>query len=267
MKTRLALVLIWLATTTAIAGNQVVTIQIMSRPAASLVEAVRPVLGQGASVSAFHDKLIVTGNPSQIAAARAVVAEIDRPARRLIIEVREANELVESNRSLGYGVDSGNARLGRVAPGSRGQLSYHSAQTRGRGDSRQTIQALDGRPAMIRAGQSVPIYQTHQQIVGNTVVQGFNMHYRDTGSGFMALPRVHGDQVTVEIHQRNDRPSGNGRFDTQGASTVLRGRLGQWLTLGSTGGQQGREGDRLGRHITTQRERDSHLQLRVLTVD
>ncbi len=267
MKTRLALVLLWLVATSAIAGNQVVTIQIMSQPAASLVEVVRPVLGQGANVSAFHDKLIVSGNPAQIAAARAVIAEIDRPARRLIIEVRQANHLVESNRSAGYGLNTGSLRLGQVPPGSEGQLSYHSAQTRGRGDSLQRVQALDGRPAMIRAGQSVPVFRTHQQIVGNTVVQGFDMRYRDTGSGFMALPRVHGDQVTVEIYQRNDRPSANGRFNTQRASTVLRGGLGQWLTLGSTGGQQGRQGDRLGRHITTQRERDSHLQLRVLSVD
>lgn len=247
--------------------DQVVVIKIMSRPAASLVDAVRPLLGSDGSVSAFHDQLIVKGTQQQITAVRSLVRDIDRPARRLIIEVRQAGNLSQSARSFGYGVNTDNVRLGRVPPGSDAQIYYQDIQTRGRDDSMQRVQALDGRPALIRAGQSVPIYQTRQDIVGRHIYQGFDVQYRDSMSGFFALPRVHGEQVTVEIYQQHERPAENGRFNIQQASTVLTGTIGQWMTLGSIGGQDSDNRDQLGRHLQTTRAQDRRLEIRVIAVD
>jgi len=251
-------------------NSEVVTIQIMSRPAASMVDAVRPMLGQDGSVSAFHDKLIVKGTPDEIAAVRAMVMEIDRPARRLIIEVRQAGRLSQSSRSLGYGVSTDDVQIGRVTP--RGndadaQLRYQSIQTRGRGDSLQRVQALDGRPALIRAGQSVPVYQGQQYVSPWGISQGYEVQYRDATSGFYALPRVHGDQVTVEVYQHNDRLSGSDRFNIQEASSMLRGNLGQWMTLGSVGGDMGDNRNQIGLNVQTRRTQDMELELRVLPVD
>jgi type II secretory pathway component GspD/PulD (secretin) len=259
--------LLLISTAVSAQATETAVIQIMSRPAASLIDPVRPLLGRDGGVSAFHDRLIVRGTPAEIAAVRALLADLDRPARRLLIEVRNAGQSSLSTQSLGYGVNTGDVRFGRVPPGERGQISYQQLQTRGRGDSLQRVQALDGRPALIRAGQSVPVYQAHQQVIGNTIVQGYNMQYRDTSSGFIALPRVHGDQVTVEIYQQDQRPMANGRFANQQASTMLRGRLGQWLTLGSIGAADSDAGDHLGRHVTTRRAQDRRLELRVLAVD
>ena len=247
--------------------REVVTIQIMSRPAATLIDGVRSLLGQDSGVSAFHDKLIVNATPRELTAVKALLAELDRPARRLIIEVRDGGNTTMATRSLGYGVNTGDVRIGRTPPGSRGNIDYRDIQTRGSADSLQRVQALDGQPALIRSGQSVPIYQVHQGVVGGTVVQGFDVRYRDSLSGFFALPRVHGDQVTVEIYQQSDRPVGNGYFNIQQASTVLSGGLGQWLTLGSIGGNHGREGDQFGRHAQTRRSQDRLLELRVIAVD
>ena len=97
--------------------REVATIQIMSRPAAAMIDSVRPLLGKGSGVSAFHDKLIVNAYPQEIAAVRSMLAQIDRPARRLIIEVRDAGNTTLSTRSFGYGVDTGHVRLGRTPPG------------------------------------------------------------------------------------------------------------------------------------------------------
>lgn len=266
---KLSLLIVLFTLSLSISAQQAATVvQIQSRPAASLIEAVRPVLGKTGGVSAFHDKLILRGTAAQIEAAKAVIADLDRPARRLIIEVNLTSHIDHNSRRFGYGVRTDNVQLGRVPPpGSRAQLGYQQIQTQGQGDALQRVQALDGQPALIMAGQSVPVYQTHQQVIGNTLVQGFNMSYRDANQGFVALPRVHGDQVTVEIYQQNDRPAYNGRFNTQAASTVLRGNLGEWLTLGSVGGSTGGTDNRIGGQITTRRMEDRQLQLRVLPVD
>jgi len=252
------------------ANSEVATIRIMSRPAASMVDTVRPMLGQDGSVSAFHDKLIVKGTPDEIAAVRAMLMEIDRPARRLIIEVRQAGKLSQSSRSLGYGVSTGDVQIGRVTPPGNdadAQLRYQSIQTRGRGDSLQRVQALDGRPALIRAGQSVPVYQAQQYVGPWGVSQGYEVEYRDATSGFYALPRVHGEQVTIEIYQHNDRLSGSDRFNIQQASSMLRGNLGQWMTLGSVGGDSRDSRNQIGLNVQTHRARDTEIELRVLPVD
>ena len=65
---------------------------------------------------------------------------------------------------------------------------------RGRNDSLHRVQVLDGRPALIRVGQSVPVYQVHQQIYGNDIVQGIRCPVSGYREGFVALPRVHGDR-------------------------------------------------------------------------
>lgn len=249
------------------AHSEVATIQIMSRPAASMVDAVRPMLGQDGSVSAFHDKLIVKGTAKEIAAVRAMMSELDRPARRLIIEVRQAGQLSQSSRDLGYGVSTGDVKIGRVPPGQDANIRYQDIRTRGQGDSLQRVQALDGRPALIRAGQSVPIYQTQQTVGPWGVSQGYEVQYRDATSGFYALPRVHGDQVTIEIYQQSERPADSGRFNIQQASSMLRGNLGQWMTLGSVGGESGDKRNQIGRHYQTHRAQDMQLDLRVLPVD
>ncbi len=259
--------LLLLAVISMAAHGESAVIQIRSQPAAALVDTIRPLVGPNGSVSAYHDKLVVSGTPQQIATVRTTLQQLDRPPRRLIIEVRQSGNLSSSRRDIGYGVNTDNVRLGRVPPGSKAQITYQEAQTRGRDDSLQRVQALDGRPTLIRAGQSVPVYSAHQQVIGNSVVQGFNMQYRDTGSGFYAVPRVHGDHVTVEIFQQHGRAAPGGQFINQEASTVLQGAIGQWLMLGAIGGDDSNDRNEFGRHVQTHRSQDRSLELRVIPVD
>lgn len=111
----LAVLLLLLLSMMAVAEPlEVATIRIMGQPAAALVETVRPLLGRDGSVSAYQDKLIVRGSAAQIDQVRSLISDIDRPPRRLLIEVRQAGSQSISTRGIGYAVDTGNVRLGRV---------------------------------------------------------------------------------------------------------------------------------------------------------
>ncbi|MCB1775103.1 MAG: hypothetical protein KDI88_15920 [Gammaproteobacteria bacterium] len=267
MRSAFLLLLCLLAGIAAAQSQRVETFVVRSQPAAALVEVVRPMLGDGAAVSAFRDRLIVNGSADDLARVRQLLADLDRPPRRLLIEVRQGGSLSLSSSGIGYGVDTGNVEIGSTAPGNRAEVRVGVAETRGRNDSLQRVQALDGRAAFIRSGEDVPVYQGYQGVYGGRVVQGFQMQYRNTGSGFYALPRVHGDRVTVEIHQQHERPLSNNRFATQQASTVLDGAIGQWLTLGSVSGSDSDRRNAIGGHYQTRREQDRVIELRVLTVD
>lgn len=242
-------------------------VQIMSRPAASLVGAIRPTLNEGGSVSAFHDKLILRGTAAELAAAKALIAELDRPAQRLLIEVRQASRLDLESRRFGYGVRTDDVRIGDVPRDADARIGYQHLHTRGQADATYRVRALDGRPALIMSGRAVPVYQGYQQFIGNSVYQGFNVAYRNADSGFVALPRVHGDEVTVEIYQQDVRPQFSNEFSQQQASTVLQGRIGDWLTLGSIGDSGGDTDNEIGLHASTRRSEDRELLLRVLKVD
>lgn len=267
IKRFLAALLICLGGLASAGDSQVVVIPVMNQPAAALVETLRPLLGQHGSVSAHHDRLIVRGSREEIAAVRSLLGEIDRPARRLIIEVRQGGGLAQSTQGFGYGVRTDELRLGRVPPRSDAGIAYQDLRTRARDDSLHRVQALDGRPALIRAGQSVPVYEAYQDVYGRGLVQGYQVRYRDLSSGFYALPRVHGNQVTVEIHQQQQGAVPGGRFNTQQAATVLRGTVGQWLTLGSIGGEDSDSHNEPGWHAQTRRSQDRQLELRVIPVD
>lgn len=249
------------------APPRVEVIEVRSQPAADLLDSIQPLLGQHSSVSAYHDKLIVKGTPDEIAAVRSLLASLDRPPRRLIIEVRQGGGQSVSTQGLGYGVNTGSLQIGRAPPQPGAALSLQDARTRSDGDSLQRVQALDGRPALIRTGQSVPVYQGQPRWYGHRVAPGYRVDYRDVSTGFYALPRVHGNQVTIEVYQQRQRSADRGRFDNQQASSMLRGRLGEWLTLGSIGGEDAASGNRIGLHAQTQRRQDTLIELRVVALD
>lgn len=251
----------------AAAEMRVETFLIKSRPAVALVETVRPLLGADASVSAYHDRLIVRGTPGDMQTVRELLRDLDRPLRRLVIEVRRGGSVALSTEGIGYGVDTGEVRLGRVPPGGGAGVQVFSAETRGRNDSLQRVRVLDGQPALIRTGRSTPVYEGYRGIYGNRVVQGFSVQYRDTATGFYAVPRVHGRQVTVEIYQQQEHLAPGQTVDRQQASTTLSGALGQWLTLGSVGDSRDDSGGGIGQHYQTRRAQDMQLELRVLSVD
>jgi len=77
----------------------------------------------------------------------------------------------------------------------------------------QRVQVLEGGRAFISAGRSTPVYD------GGS--------FRETSSGFEAIPRLAGDGVLVEIAQRHDALARQ-----QALSTTVRGRLGEWLEIG-----------------------------------
>ncbi len=266
MRPLLVITIMTLATIAVADSNRVQVLQIQSRPAVDLVEVVRPLLGEHGSVTAYHDKLIVNGSSQEIARVRALLKDLDRPARRLIIEVRLNGEKSLSSQGLEYGLDSGNVRIGKPPAHADASIGFEGARTRSNDSGLQRIQALEGRAALIRTGQSIPIHRRGGGYGYHTGPR-YEIGYRELASGFYALPRVHGNQVTVEIYQQSEHPAGDGRFDHQQASSVLRGDLGSWLSMGSIGSADRIDDRRTGRQVTTERRQDRSIELRVIALE
>jgi len=97
-----------------------------------------------------------------------------------------------------------------------------------------SIRALEGTEAYISIGQSVPFTSGTVTTGRYPPVVQQSTSFRDVTSGFYATARVSGDLVTLEISSRQQayRPRDE-TIDIKGATSVVTGRLGEWMELGA----------------------------------
>lgn len=181
-------------------------IPLRHRTADQVLPALRPLMEPGATLTGQGTQLIVRTSAANLAELRRALDELDRPLRRLQISVRFDDALDSAAR----GVETS----GRVTNrGSSVDVRAQDRQSAATERVDQRVQVLEGGRAFVSTGRSAPIYD--------------GAGFRETSSGFEAIPRLAGDGVLVEIAQRRDTPARQ-----QAMSTTVSGRLGQWLDIG-----------------------------------
>nr|WP_306441351.1 hypothetical protein [Methyloversatilis sp. XJ19-13] len=230
-------------------------IPLKHRTTDQVLPALQPLVGEDAALSGANNRIFIRADAATRLAVRQAIEAIDTPLRSLMISVRHDND--DSIRREGAAV-SGDVRAGGVSVGAAdgGEGSREGgAVIEGRsGDSRvatrvwstrgnsadrlsQRVQVVEGGSAFIQVGSSIPVPFT--QIIagprGGAISQG--TEYRDIGSGFYALPRVNGDQVTLDISPQKESLSETqyGEIRTARLVSTVRGRLGEWMELGGSG--------------------------------
>ncbi len=258
----------------AAADYPVEIIDLKGRPAKDIVPLVKPFAGPDGTVVGKDNKLIVRAAPDRMREIRKILAEIDRPLRRLMISVRRGYPQERTGQRFAYGTNletGDNERRARVRTGQpvpRSGVSIHASgmkyHTRRQQDVTQKVQTLEGSPAFIKTGRSVPIHNYSSGRWG----RGSNTYYRDAVTGFYVIPRLNGEQVTLAIHQQaetpsHDYPQHDMQFKFQEAQTVVRGRLGEWITIAGVDSSAERD-QRDGRvRASTLSKQDQTLQVLV----
>ena len=236
------------------AEEKIEVITLNYRSAEQILPLLLPLVGKDGAVTGLQNRLVIRASAKTLAQIKRVVASLDTRPRRLMISVRQnATRDAVAQESRVYGsLDSTRGRVAipdsvgdngvRVEIGNRrNQVGAKINSTRDIENSAdvQNVQVLEGNAAFIRVGQSVP-YPSRTVVrgrQGTTVVE--DTQFQEVSSGFYVLPRVSGSQVTLEINPQRNTLGSQGAVNVQQASTVLSGRLGEWIELGGVG-QQGR---------------------------
>lgn len=245
-----------------------------------ILPALRPLVGDDAALSGMNNRIFIRADAATRTAVKQAIEAMDTPLRSLMISVRQDND--DSSEREGAAV-SGEMRSGsvsaRLPDGGRGDNG--GAQIDGRsGDSRigarvwstrgnsadrlsQRVQVVEGGTAFIQVGSSIPI-PFSQVIVGTggaAVTQG--TEYRDVGSGFYAQPRLNGNQVTLDISPQKESLSDTQYGQIRGARlvTTVRGRVGEWIELGSSGTRE--QGTQRGTTRYSTRDAQEQRSIRV----
>jgi hypothetical protein len=246
------------------------------RTVEQVLPVIQPMLAKGGTASGLQGQLVVRTTPGNLEEIRRILASIDAVPRRLLITVRQDADAGYSERGVGVsgrvGTDYARVTVPGGPAGSGGGVTVREGDDRLRArvvDSSsadsdrntQTVQVMEGSPAFIRVGRSVPVQQQPQPLVrtfpgGRTVVEQTvgGVEYRDATSGFYALPRVAGDRVTLDISAQREALSGEvtGGFNVQRAVTTVSGRLGEWIeVVGTSQTASGQQSVILGRTAAT----------------
>ncbi len=220
------------------------------RNAAELVEILRPLIPAPGSINSFRNQLIIKTSEDNLAEIRAVLNKLDQAPENLLISVRFSDDaeirrdLAEANiriRSSNLSLSRGRNPSGRGlraeiggADARTGIRIQRSATTR-TGNEVHALRVLEGQQAFIRTGQSVPLADEQVSVSGYGVTILRGIRFEEFGSGFYVLPRLNGDQVSLEISTQRRRLNGRSNAinsaRVQETATTLSGRLGRWMEI------------------------------------
>src|SRR5471030_791900 len=175
------------------------------RTSADLLPVAQDFLGKDGKASAYQNQLIVNAEPAKIKELRDFLGQLDTPARRLLISV-DTSENNDQN-SQDYSVNG------------QSQTRIINYGTASRDGGIQQVQTVEGTPALIQVGQSVPLTTaiSTNQTQGNGSNQNQNPNqqpltqiqsqYRNVTQGFYVTASVTGDIVHLSISTNRDRIS------------------------------------------------------------
>ncbi len=187
----------------------------------------------GGAISGMNNTLFLRASKENQAEILKLVEALDTPLRRLMIQVRQEGE---SNSEAGGADVAGRVILGGGAPAVQGSAGLYQRERNSRRTASQQVQTLEGERASIMSGQSLVLPMRQLIITPAGVVVAQNIVQYDLGTGFVAVPRLNGDQVTLEISPFDDTAGRlPGSVNVQRLVTTVSGRLGEWMALGGSG--------------------------------
>jgi type II secretory pathway component GspD/PulD (secretin) len=244
-------------------------IELKGRTVEEMIPIIRPLVEPDGSVVGMQNQLIIRTSPENLREINKLIQRLDHPPRQLMIYVRQG---VAANRS-GTGVRTdvntmvgkdAKVVVGKPGPDEGVRFRVRSARTKSHLDATQHIRTIEGRPAFIATGKSVPIQEHTTTYYGDVVQHRDTTKFRDVTTGFYVTPQLIGDQVSLRISPHMERAGRvQGTYDIQYAYTTIRGRLGEWIDIGGTSRGSFRDRDGILRSVTTSGHEDRSIQLLV----
>ncbi len=234
----------------ALAENmQLEVIPLQNRMVDDVIHIIRPLVAPGGTVTGMNNQLVVKTTPSNLAEIKEILTRIDHAPRKLMITVKQniygnshlredslTGKYGSDNVQINAGHDHSNEGLSISVGDKNSNVRYRTLNSTASADDRNTfkVQALEGHPAFINQGQSIPVDTSTAYVTRHGVVVNQSTDYYETGSGFYVLPRLNGNQVTLFAATDLSRvqPGGHPTTNVQGVETTVTGRLGQWMELG-----------------------------------
>src|SRR5712691_7323124 len=220
-------------------------IPLKHRTVEQVLPVLQPLLEPGGTLSGTQNQLFVRTSPRNLAELKQALASIDTIPRRLVITVRQdaGSRFERREGEIAGTVTAGRVVIGAGRPATERGVTARVEDARSSSNEGlvQQIQVLEGSPALIQTGQSVPVVtRTVTARPGGGVIID-TATYRDATSGFEVVPRVVGDRVMLDISPQHGTLEPGGGVNIQNRVSTVNGRLGEWFELGGSAQDEARE--------------------------
>jgi len=252
-------------------ADPIQTIQLKHRPADEIMPVIKPLLGADDSLTGQGYQLFIRTSEKNFEQVRQMVSKLDTAAKMLLVSVFQGND--RELRALGvsgnFQYQDSDAKVGLGSSDKSGQrgadVKYstrnasagaHTFSTRGRLSDNpiHQLRISEGSEGYIETGESIPYFSGSYWRGGRHGLVGGGVDYKDINTGFYVLPRIHGEQVTMDVspYKQSQSRQRGGDIETQSASTRITGQLGEWLAIGGITGQTRRYNTSVGSYGSTQ---------------
>lgn len=241
---------------TPVLADSIAILPLHHRLPEQVLPTLQPLVEAGGSITGAGNQLFVRTSPANLAELKQVLATLDQPLQRLLISVRQSGQQGSQQQQAGINdviiTDRGVSLDGQL----------QDSQRNGSSQITQQVQTLDGSAALIRIGNDVPVVQ--RQIIqgrhGSRIIESTG--YQSLNTGFSVLPRVVGDQVTLEIHPQQETLQ-DGGVARSSVDTTVTGRVGEWMSIGGVSQQGSRQDNALGSASRQQHQGEQTFWLKV----
>jgi type II secretory pathway component GspD/PulD (secretin) len=259
-------------------AETIATIQLQNRPAEEVIPIVKPMLGPNDSITGQGFKLFLRASPETQKQVRQMIQSLDVAAKMLLISVFQGNDrdlralgvsgdfkAQSSDGSVSIGSDKSRGRGADISYSTRnasGSVSTISTRGRLQDNPIHQLRVTEGTEGYIETGKQIPYFSGANWIAPGAVVGGVD--YKDVTTGFYVLPRVHGEQVTMQVSpfKQSESRTRGGDINTQSANTTITGRLGDWLPIGGTTEQTQRSQSSIGSYSETRSRNNESIWIK-----
>ncbi|MBK8816711.1 MAG: hypothetical protein IPN42_14940 [Methylococcaceae bacterium] len=217
-----------------VAESIVEVIPVYNRPASEIQPLLDPLLENTDHIIANGDTMIVKTTPERLQTLTEIIRKLDNPLNNLQITVIQSREYTADQLNADLNVQF-NTPLSNPAQ-TRGNVRGYFNQFQGNSNiqNTQTIRTLEGVPARIKTGRSVPVSTYHIYPDGyGYPYENRSSQYIEATTGFEVTPRLVGQQVALDVAPWSDRFDAHGQIQTQEANTSIRANLGEWVEIGA----------------------------------
>ena len=242
------------------------TIDLKHQLPSQVLPVIQPLLGSGSTAAEFNSALILNVTDEELGKVRKLLEVIDRQPRQLLITVRTPGNATTRSRGV--------AVAGTVGSRNEVRIGVDDSTSNEATAQQQQVRAIEGMPAQISIGVTVPVASTYTLANGQRVT---SQELYAVNQGFSVVPRVVNDRVILDVDQQNDRLASQQRsrgtgssrapqIETQAISTQVSGRIGEWLSLGGINQSSSTDSSGLGGVSRSSRSEADTVMIRVEVV-
>ena len=239
-------------------AGSITTIQLRNRPAVEVIPIVEPMLGVDDAITGQGFKIFLRSSAETLDQVMAMIETLqisvfqgsDRDLRA--VDISGNIQIQSGDTSVSIGTNRNKTS----------SINISSTRSRLQNNPIHQLRLTEGQEGYIETGEQIPYFSGVNWILPKAA--GGGIEYRDVTTGFYVLPRIHGENVTLQVSpfRNSQSKSRGGNIETLHANTTITGRISEWLLIGGATEQTKASQSGIGSYSSTKSRNNTSIWIK-----